>query len=417
METEMRLALLHQALEHARSSPFYRDRLAGPPLSSLTDLVRMPLTTKEDLRRESPYGLLCVNRKDLCQYHESFGTTGMPVSAWYTEEDLQDSVRALAALGVGFGEDDIVLNRFPYAISAIAHLLHAAAQSAGACVVPVSSRTNVSPYPRVVDLLRKLGATVLACLPQQALLIAETATLLGQAPRGDFPSLRALCTAGEPLPPGRRGLLEETWGVPVFDNYGLTESGVVAVDCAFGRCHPVEDAFYLEILEDDLTAPAAPGATGWLVLTTLRRKAMPLIRYLTGDRAAVVESDCPCGRSTVLSVRGRAESRVRVGDRFLDLWDLDEIVSSLPGRRFWAAGPAQGGLHLVVESDSAEQPEPELLRGLEERFNLHLRLEVVPPGTLCDRAGLLAVDQVGKPCYTYTAEEMAAGVYLGSARP
>ena len=179
----------------------------------------------------------------------------------------------------------------------------------------------------------------------------------------------------------------------------------------------MEDAFYLEILEDDLTAPAAPGATGWLVLTTLRRKAMPLIRYLTGDRAAVVESDCPCGRSTVLSVRGRAESRVRVGDRFLDLWDLDEIVSSLPGRRFWAAGPAQGGLHLVVESDSAEQPEPELLRGLEERFNLHLRLEDVPPGTLCDRAGLLAVDQVGKPCYTYTAEEMAAGVYLGSARP
>lgn len=394
MKPEEKLALLHQALAHARSSPFYRYRLPKAPLRSLADLEQVPLTTKEDLRRESPFGLVCTARQDLCQYHESIGTTGTPVSAWYTEEDLRDN-----------------------AVSAIAHIMHAAAQIKGACVVPVSARTNVSPYPRVVDLLRKLEATVLACLPQQALLIAETAGLLGLAPGRDLPALRGICTAGEPLPPGLRGLLTETWGVPVFDNYGLTECGVVAADCEFGRCHLVEDAFYPEILCDDLATAALPGETGWLVLTTLKRRAMPLVRYLVGDRAAMIDADCPCGRRTVLLIRGRAESRIAIGERVLDTWDLDEIVSSLPSRRFWAAGPAGGGLRLVVEDEGSGQLTPEFIEGLESRFNLRLHLEIVPPGTLCDRSELLAVSPVGKPRYTYTAEEMEAGVYLSSARP
>lgn len=407
--------LLERTLARARLSPFYRDRLAGISLRSTADLPRVPLTTKEDLRRASPHGLLCVERAGLRQYHESFGTTGMPVSTWYTQEDLRDNVRALAGLGVNFGAGDIVLIRFPYAISSIAHLMHAAAQSRGACVIPASSRTNVSPYPRVIELLRKLEVTVLACLPQQALLIAEAATLLGMAPERDFPSLRALCTAGEPLPPGQRGLLEQTWGVPVFDNYGLTECGAVAVDCAFGRCHPVEDAFFLEILGDDLATPAAPGGIGWLVLTTLKRRAAPLVRYLTGDRAVLADLPCPCGRRTVLQVRGRGESRVDAGVRRLDLWDLDEIVSALPSRRFWAAGPAPGGLRLIVEEDEPGRLTAELTKELEARFGLRLQIEAVPPGTLCDRSTLLDVGQVGKPRYTFSAEEMAAGVHLGSA--
>ena len=410
MTAQEKLALVNRTLARAGSSAFYRDRLPAEPLRSLDEIAALPLTTKEDLRRASPFGLVCVERHDLYQYHESFGTTGTPVPAWYTREDVRENAEALARLGVGFRPEDVVLVRFPYAISAIAHLIHAGAQLAGACVIPASSRTPVTPFRRVVELLRKLEVTVMACLPLQAVLIAETAEMLGLMPERDFPALRAICTAGEPLPPGRRHLLEEIWGVPVFDNYGLTETGVLAMDCEYGRCHPREESFLFEVLSPDLTGPVSPGGVGMLVVTTLHREAMPLVRYLTGDRAALTEEDCACGRRLVLLMRGRAEHTVEAGGRIFDLWDLDAIASRLPSHRYWAVGPVSGGLRFVVEDEGgggAVIKDPEL----SAEFGIGIEVETVPRGTLHDRAALLSVGEVGKPRYLYTAEEMERRVY------
>ena len=417
MTPSERLAALNRVLKHCRAAPFYRDRIPEKPLTSLSGLKRIPLTTKEDLRRASPFGLICIPRNEICQYHESFGTTGVPVSVWFSKDDLKDFAGQLTKWGVNFNQNDTVLVRFPYAISGIAHGTHTAAQLKNACVIAASSRSTVSPFPRVVDLMRKLQVTLLAGLPLQALLIAETAELLGYKPDRDFPHLRAIGTGGEPLFSGRKKMLEGIWGVPVFDHYGMTEIGAAVLDCEFGQPHPLEDDYIFELLDKDTKTDVKPGQVGYLVVTTLKRRATPIIRYLTGDRARVVERKCPCRKDMSLEIRGRREDTIAVGSRLLDLWDLQEIVSHLPCRRFWVVGPDSDGLRFIVEEEkTGDSVSTDRIRKLEEMCQLRLEVEIVPKGTLYDRSELLALGEVGKPRYIYSAEEVRKKAYLKSAR-
>jgi len=412
-----RLAALNQVLKHCRAAPFYRDRIPEEPLTSLSGLKRIPLTTKEDLRRVSPKGLICVSPGELYQYHETFGTTGNPVSTWLTKEDLLDNAWEINACGINFTEDDIVLVRFPYAISAVAHMVHTAAQLKQACVIPASSRSTISPFPRIINLLRKLEVTVLAGLPQQAVLIAEAAELMGLEPASDFPKLRAILTAGEPLTNGRRRLLESIWNVPIFDVYGMAEIGTAVVDCEFGRPHPLEEYFIFELLGEDLQSEVKPGELGYLVVTTLRKRATPMIRYLTEDRAKITCQECACGREVLLGVHGRKQDTISTGDRVLDMWDLEEIVSHLPCRRFWVVGPASAGLRFILEEEKPnDSVDTGLIRKLEEMYQLRLDVEIVPKGTLYDRIELLAIGEVGKTRYIYSAEEIKQKAYLKSPR-
>ncbi|MDI6870496.1 MAG: AMP-binding protein [Bacillota bacterium] len=419
MTPEEKLLALNRTIEIARRCDLYRDRLPSRPLKSLDELRELPLTTKEDLRAASPWGLLCVPVSDLYQYHETFGTTGTPVSSWYTKQDLEDNAREMiVSSGVRLTEEDIVLIRFPYAISSAAHVFHEAVRMKGACAIPASSRSTVSPFPRIIDLLRKLNVTVLAGLPLQALLLAETAELLGLNPRRDFPSLRAICTAGESLSPAKRALLEGIWGVPLFNFYGMTEAGNVAADCEYGRLHVAGNGFFIvELLADDLQSSVEPGQTGRLVVTALRRQAAPTIRYLTGDRARWIPGECPCGRGMALEVRGRDQDVVRVGDRSFDLWDLEEIISHLPSRRFWVVAPTSRGLHFVVEQESGADPVfPGLVGTLADQYRVELAVDVVPKGTLYDRQELLAVGEVGKPRYIYAEEELRRSAHLKTTK-
>lgn len=417
MTEEERLDALNQVLSKAKVSLFYSRRLPELPLKSLADLEKIPLTRKEDLRLCSPWDLLCTPQNQLYQYHETFGTTGTPISIWYTKEDFILGSRCLTKWGVNFGSDDLVLIRFPYAISTIAHFVHEAAHMQGACVIAASSRTVVSPYTRIIRLMRKLGVTVLACLPLQAVLLAETAEVLGLKPGYDFPRLRAVCTAGEALPPKRRMLIKDIWQVPVYDNYGMTEIGPAALDCTFGISHPLEEYYHFEVLDESLSAEAPPGQTGYLVVTTLRRTATPIIRYLTGDRARLVQRDCACGQKISLEIRGRKEDLLNINNRQLDRWDLEEIIASFPCRRFWAAGPVNNTLQIIAEKERpGDQVSREMLKGLEEDWQIPLRVELVPPGTLYDRSQLLEVGLVGKPKYIYTEAEMRDKSYLKSAR-
>lgn len=417
LDTHEELKALNRILVHCRNSAFYRDRIPNLPLKSWQEFKAIPITTKADLRQHSPFGLLAVPRSRLYQYHESFGTTGIPISSWFTREDIEDTAKILQVWGGGFNPHDIILIRFPYAISSPAHLVQAAAQAQGACVIPASSRSTVSPFPRIVNMLQKLKVTVIAGLPLQMVLIAETAELMGFNPRESFPELRAIFTAGEALPAPRRQLLEDIWGKPVFDHYGMTEFGPVVVDCAYQTPHPQGDYFYMEILKDDLESDAKPGEIGFLIITTLKRQGSPLIRYMTGDRAQMTESTCSCGRKNVLKIRGRQEDTIKVDDRLFDRWDLEEMVAQLPGKRFWAAGPIAGGIHIIAEQEKTEdQMEKELRDLLEQKYRLRLKIEVVPPGTLYDRSELLDIGVVGKPQYIYTAAEMEQKAYLKSAR-
>lgn len=401
------LAALNRIIQESRHAPFYRARLPEKPLSTLAELKNLPLTTKDDLRRNSPYGLLAVPREELVQYHESSGTTGEPVSIWFTRDDVEHNARQIARCGVAMGPSDIVLIRFPYALSAAAHMVHAAAQLCGACVVPASGRSSVTPFPKVVDLMHRLGVTVLTCLSLQAVMMAEVAEMMGLDPRKDFPCLRAICAAGETLPPGRRKLLEQLWGVTVYDFYGMTEIGTAVVDCEALVPHPIEDDFVFEVLDDSFQSDAPIGEWGHLVVTTLKKRATPMIRYVTGDRARFVDKACACGRTMSLEIRGRQEDALHIGPVRIDLWDLDAVVSRLPCRRFWAAAPMADGIHLVVEEESGHERLPVGLTAmLEQQYGVKWQIDIVPKGTLYDRKQMFEIGMLGKPKYLYTEQEM-----------
>ncbi|MEZ4308317.1 MAG: AMP-binding protein [Polyangiaceae bacterium] len=400
METPFPISALAESLRRAEASPFHRERLRGRPIRSLADLSRVPLMTRQDLSREGPRGLVCVPEEELSQYHESSGTTGEPVPAWYSRRDLAEIRDRLSRWGVGFSPGDRVLVRFPYALSTVAHFVHAAAQHAGACVIPAGSRTPITPLARVVEMLRRLDVTVLCTISLGAVMIAEAAEGLGLDPRRDFPHLRAIGCAGEPLSPHRRELLEELWRVPVFDNYGTTETGPLAVACREGRLHPWRDLFHFELLDERLEGEARPGQTGMLVVTALSARAMPLVRYVTGDRAALVGERCGCGGEETLRVRGRAEETVRIGGHDFDQWELSDIVARLPCRRFWRAFEVPGGLRFVVERERPDdRVHPGLLAELSRDHGVNIDVEISPKGTLYDRSEPVSFGMRAKPVY------------------
>ncbi|TFB21366.1 phenylacetate--CoA ligase family protein [Filobacillus milosensis] len=412
MNTSEKLRDLNEMLNHARKSDFYANRLSDGPFVSLDQLKTIPVTTKEHLREQSPSGLLCSDTEELYQYHESSGTTGEPVSSWFTREDINYNVKQIISCSIDINSKDIVLVRFPYNLSGAAHMMHRAAQSKKACVVPASGTATI-PFTKVVNLLKKLDVTILSCLSLQAVIIAETAEILGLNPKGDFPNLRAIFTAGETLSPYRRQLIEDIWGVPVYEFYGMTEIGTAIVDCEHFQTHAIEGDFVFEILDDTLTKEVQSGQFGHLVITTLKKKATPMIRYLTGDKARIVEEPCPCGRSQRFEIRGRHKDTLFVNQRPLDLWDVEEIIAHLPCQRFWCASTDMGQLNILIEK---EQPfdhlNPTQTKLLEAKFNLPLNIQLVPKGTLYDREQLLSVGLKGKPKYFYTPEEWRKKEYI-----
>jgi phenylacetate-CoA ligase len=218
---QYQLDRLRKTVARASHSIYYGPRLAGLQVDTLEDLRRLPLTPKEDARAASPLGLLAVESDRLFQYHESYGTTGTPTSSWLTRDDFQNYATQINHTAANLNSSDRLLVRFPYAISVPAHIVTHAAHNRGACVIPVSSRTAISPYMRVIDLLGKLQATVICCLPMEAIWLAETAQQMGKDPANDFPHLRGFLVAGELLSDARRSRIADLWHAEIYNLYGL----------------------------------------------------------------------------------------------------------------------------------------------------------------------------------------------------
>jgi phenylacetate-CoA ligase len=394
---------LRETVTRAARSPYYGPRLAGIRVETLDDLRRLPITSKEDARAASPSGLLAVELDELFQYHESYGTTGTPTSSWLTRQDFLSYATQINHTGADLRPGDRVLVRFPYAISVPAHIVTQAAHDRGACVIPVSSRTAISPYPRVIDLLRKLQATVIGCLPTEAIWLGETARRQGLGPARDFPHLRALLVAGELLSDARRARVAALWNAQVFNLYGCTEAGNIAADCEAGRLHLSWDHFLLEVLNEQTWEPVPPGELGTAVVTTLTRHAMPLLRFVLGDHVRLREEPrCPCGRTApVLEHHGRDLNRFQFGGRWYYVRDLEDRLLTAPAEvlgNLWLLDVRPGDVRFRVE---AERPDLALYRRLEGRvrdeLGLPLVIDAVVPGSLLNRARLSKVEPVQKP--------------------
>jgi phenylacetate-CoA ligase len=266
----------------------------------LDDLPRLPLAEKKDLWAAYPFGMLGVDRTEVVVFHGSSGTGGRPTVVGYTRRDLElwarVCARALAAAGADAGS--LIHNAYGYGLFTGGLGIHQGAVALGAAVVPVSGGMTA----RQVTLIRDLQPDILTCTPSYAIRLGEALAGAGLAP-GKGLSLRAGVFGAEPWSAQLRVRIEELLGLRALDIYGLSEiiGPGVAAECyeAADGLHVNEDHFLVEAIDPVTAAPVPDGTPGELVFSSLTREAMPLLRYRTGDIAALRRDPCPCGRTLV----------------------------------------------------------------------------------------------------------------------
>jgi phenylacetate-CoA ligase len=400
----LQLDRLRVTVERAKKAPAFADRLAGAKVASLADVAHLPLTTKKDLQDASPFGSVAVPNAELFQYHESFGTTGVPVSSWLTKNDFHAYADQINQCALDFNAEDLVVNKFPYSISVPAHIVKLAAQNRGACVVSAGSLTSVCPYTRALDLMKKLKATVLTCLPTEATLLSAAAQQMGMNPSEEF-NLRAIGTAGEQLTQARKRRIEAIWNCKVYNYYGTTETGNMASDCSSGQLHLAWDHFLFEILDEQTQQPVPRGQPGMPVVTTLTREAMPLVRYAITDLVRLeYDHNCPCGRkSPIVHHYGRDVNRFKFQGRKVSMADLEERVFRLPPQvagNIWMIVVTPDEVVFRIESTDQDSPlAREAEKEISKDFGFPFRIDAVPEGMLFPTWWLLEPARVGKPAY------------------
>ncbi|MGB9755413.1 MAG: phenylacetate--CoA ligase family protein [Desulfurella sp.] len=265
-------------------------------IKSLDDIAKLPFTTKEDFRQNYPYGLFALNVKSLARIHASSGTTGKSTIVGYTKRDLDTWSNLVARLAAcaGVGSDDIVHIAFGYGLFTGGFGLHYGLEKLGATVIPVSSGNT----KRQIQLIMDLKPTVLVCTPSYALHIAET--LKKEGVDINNVSLKIGLFGAEPWSEQLRKKIEGAMHIKAYDNYGLSEvmGPGVSAECIYQNgMHIFEDHFYAEIVDPKTLLPVKDGEYGELVLTTLTKEALPIIRYRTRDITKLNKSKCSCGRS------------------------------------------------------------------------------------------------------------------------
>jgi phenylacetate-CoA ligase len=402
---------LPQTVTWAARSPFYRGRLNPAALpATVADLAGLPLTTKQDLRDNYPFGMLAVPKQRLATYHESSGTAGRPTPSYYTAEDWTDLAERFARKWIGMSAEDTLLVRTPYALLLTGHLAHAAGRLRGATVVPGDNRSLAMPYARVVRVLHDLAVTLTWSVPTECLIWAAAAEAAGHRPGSDFPALRALFVGGEPLTDARRRRISRLWGVPVIEEYGSTETGSLAGECENGRMHLWADRALFEVY-DPRTGTVSRDGDGQLVVTPLFREAMPLLRYNLEDNVSVSYDDCACGWNLpTVKVLGRSAFGYRVGAATITQHRLEELVFSLPesfGVVFWRAKAEPAALRIEIEVSEQHRAaaEAELTVAVRAEFGIDCAVTGLAQGTLIPREALTAMPDVVKPRSLFGPDE------------
>lgn len=309
---ELQLTRLKASVAHAATVPVYQKKfkeagLSPDDIKSLDDLKRFPFTYKADFRDNYPFGMLAVPMKKIVRVHGSSGTTGKPTVVGYTRKDIDTWSDLVARLAVAAGarEDDIAQIAFGYGLFTGAFGLHYALEKIGAAVIPMSSGNT----EKQLMLMRDFGTTVLVATPTYALYLSEVAKEKGIV---EDLKLRVGLFGGEGCTPGMREQIERNFGIIATDNYGMSEliGPGVSGECEY-RCglHLAEDHFIPEIIDPKTGEVLPEGVEGELVITSLTKEALPIVRYRTGDISKLNYEPCKCGRTHVrmAKVAGRSD--------------------------------------------------------------------------------------------------------------
>jgi len=307
-------AVVHRAYENV---PLYRKRMEEKSVKpedvrSLKDLSRLPFTVKTDLRDTYPFGLFASPMNEVVRLHASSGTTGKPIVVAYTQEDVAvwASVMVRTFVACGCRRSDIVQNAYGYGLFTGGLGAHYGAESLGATVIPMSGGNT----DRQIMVMKDFGVTVVCCTPTYFIHLIERAGELGVNIK-ELP-VRVGVFGAEPWTEMMRKYIEAEAGIKAYDIYGLSEiigPGVASECCDQTGLHIFEDHFYPEIVDPATGQPVEEGEEGELLLTTLSKKAMPMIRYRTRDISSFITEPCPCGR-TVRKIR---RIRLRADDMFI----------------------------------------------------------------------------------------------------
>ena len=294
--------------------PFYRqsfDQAGVKPedVKSLADLQRLPFTTKQDMRDSYPYGLFAAPMEEIVRIHASSGTTGKPTVVGYTQQDISTwtDLMARSFVAAGAHKGDIIHNAYGYGLFTGGLGAHYGAEKLGASVIPIPGGNT----KRQIMIMQDFGSTVLTCTPSYSLYLAEEAAAEGVDIRSS--KLRVGIFGAEPWSEAMRAEIEANLGLDAIDIYGLSEimGPGVAIECIEAKqgLHIWEDHFIPEIINPETGQPVADGEKGELVITTITKQGIPLIRYRTRDITSIDRSLCICGRThgRIARLSGRSD--------------------------------------------------------------------------------------------------------------
>lgn len=328
---------LHKIVDYVyHNVPFYRTKLQNMDITpddirTIDDIVKLPYTTKQDLRDNYPLGLQAAPQSEIIRVHASSGTTGNPTIVGYTRKDIgvwsECMARCLTAYGIT--REDIISVAYGYGLFTGGLGVHYGVENLGASVVPASTGGT----EKHIRLLKDLGITGIACTPSYALHVAESLEKYGV--RKEDLKLRVGAFGAEPWTDNMRHEIEERLGIKAYNLYGLSE---IMGPCVSYECeeqngsHINEDHYFPEIIDPETLKPLPYGSTGELVFTTLTKEGMPLLRYRTRDLSSLNNEPCACGRTLLRmgKILGRSDDMLIVRGINVFPSQVESVLLSMP---------------------------------------------------------------------------------------
>ncbi|HCN54056.1 MAG TPA: phenylacetate--CoA ligase [Prevotella sp.] len=328
---------LRRTIDICLQSPFYKRVLGERGITSDTiktidDVRRLPFTTKQDLRENYPFGLVGGNMKDAIRIHSSSGTTGNPTVVTYSRHDIESWANMIARsmYMVGCRDTDVFQNSSGYGMFTGGLGFQYGAEKLGATTVPAAAGNS----KRQIMFIRDFGTTCLHAIPSYAIRLAEVFHEEGIDPRST--KLHTLFIGAEPHTDEQRRRIERLLGVKAYNSFGMTEMNGpgVAFECQEQNgMHLWEDNYILEIIDPDTLEPVPDGEIGEMVLTTLDRTMMPILRYRTHDLTRILPGDCPCGRThrRIDRIKGRTDDMFIIKGVNVFPMQVEKILVNYPG--------------------------------------------------------------------------------------
>ncbi len=393
-------ALVFYAYEY---SPFYRRKFKESginpwDINGLKDLSKLPFTCKQDLRDNYPFGMFAVPLSQIVRFHASSGTTGKPTVVGYTKNDIDVWVECLcrALTSCGVNSNDIVQVSYGYGLFTGGLGFHYAVERLGATVIPTSAGNT----RRQIELMKDLHATVICCTPSYMLYLSEVAREMEIDIANDT-KLRMGIFGAEPWSEETRKRIEKKTGITAYDVYGTSElGGPLFTECEERHgIHIWADHYLIEVIDPETGEQVGEGEKGELVVTTLSKEALPLIRWRTGDVTIMETEKCACGRThpRIMRILGRTDDMIIVRGVNVFPSQIEHVLMQIPevGEHYMIIldRKPDGLDEMTIQVELSDKARIErttdileLERRIEEKLkdvlNVRAKVEVVNPGTL-----------------------------------